>query len=395
MRGIRFRSMALVFTVALLVVLVTACAPGAEQPAPTTAPPAGAPTTAPAGAPTTAPAAAPTTAPAGDATKAPAEATKPAAGATPATKAATPGAAAAAPTLTEQYAMSLATGGTAGTYYPYGGAMAALWSRHAQNLQITAETTGASVENVRLLGSGQVELALVQNDIVDYAANGTEMFKDQGVTNIRAIAALYPELLQWVVTPEVNTLEDLRGKAFVVGPAGSGTEANTRQVMEANGMSFDDLGRTVRLSFAEAANAMRDRQVDGFAVTGGVPTSAITDIATTLDVRVLPIEGEAAQNVIDEYPFFVEANIPANAYRGVDQDIQTVAVQAILVTREDIDADAVYWITKILVEEQEELAQAHAKGQELSRDTITRGITIPFHEGAERYYQDAGIEIQR
>jgi uncharacterized protein len=289
--------------------------------------------------------------------------------------------------------MSLATGGTAGTYYPYGGAMAALWSRHIQNVQVTAETTGASVENVRLLGSGQVELALVQNDIVDYAANGTEMFKDQRVDNIRAIAALYPELLQWVVAPNINSIEDLRGQAFVVGPAGSGTEANTRQVLEANGMGFDDLGRTVRLSFAEAANAMRDRQVQGFAVTGGVPTSAIVDVATTLDVRILGIDGEAAQKVIDRYPFFVEATIPSGAYRGVDQDIETVAVQAILVATEDMDADVVYWITKVLAEQQEELAQAHAKGRDLSRDTMTRGITIPFHEGAERYYEDAGIEI--
>jgi uncharacterized protein len=370
-----FRIMAFMTMVVALVLVVAACAPAAEEPAPAPATPAPA---APAPATPVAPAETPV---------APAE--------TPVAPAETPTVAAEPPELTQQYAMSLATGGTAGTYYPFGGAMAALWSRHIQNVQVTAETTGASVENVRLLGTGQVELALVQNDIVDYAANGTEMFTDQPVTNIRAIAALYPELLQWVVTPDINSIEDLRGQAFVVGPAGSGTEANARQVFEANDMSFDDLGRTVRLSFAEAANAMRDRQVAGFAVTGGVPTAAIVDVTTTLDVRVLGIDGEAAQNVMDEYGFYVQATIPAGAYRGVDQDIETVAVQAILVATEEMDPDVVYWITKVLVEQQEELAQAHARGQDISRDTITQGITIPFHEGAERYFEDAGIEIEQ
>jgi uncharacterized protein len=363
-----FRIMAFMTMVVALVLVVAACAPAAEEPAPAPATPAPA---------------------------APAPATPVAPAETPVAPAETPTVAAEPPELTQQYAMSLATGGTAGTYYPFGGAMAALWSRHIQNVQVTAETTGASVENVRLLGTGQVELALVQNDIVDYAANGTEMFTDQPVTNIRAIAALYPELLQWVVTPDINSIEDLRGQAFVVGPAGSGTEANARQVFEANDMSFDDLGRTVRLSFAEAANAMRDRQVAGFAVTGGVPTAAIVDVTTTLDVRVLGIDGEAAQNVMDEYGFYVQATIPAGAYRGVDQDIETVAVQAILVATEEMDPDVVYWITKVLVEQQEELAQAHARGQDISRDTITQGITIPFHEGAERYFEDAGIEIEQ
>jgi uncharacterized protein len=383
--------------VTALVVVVAACAPG-EQAAPTPAPKApAAATPAPA---TPAPAAPAAATPAPATPAAPAAATP-----APATPAATPAVKAPAatpavatppgPQLTQQFAFSLATGGTAGTYYPFGGAMAALWSRHVQNMQVTAETTGASVENVRLLGTGQVEMALVQNDIVDYAANGTEMFKDQRVQNIRAVAALYPELLQWVVTPGINSIQDLRGRPFVVGPAGSGTEANTRQVLEANGLSFNDLGRTVRLSFAEAANAMRDRQVEGFAVTGGVPTAAITDVATTLDVRILGIEGEAARRVMDQYGFFVEATIPANAYRGVTQDTPTIAVQAILVAREDIDPDAIYWITKVLVEQQQELAQAHAKGRDVSRETITQGITIPFHEGAERYYRDAGIQIQR
>ncbi|MHB8991892.1 MAG: TAXI family TRAP transporter solute-binding subunit, partial [Chloroflexota bacterium] len=168
----------------LLVVALTATACGGAAPAPTQAPakPAAEPTKAPA-----APAA--TTAPAG-ATAAPTKAAVPAAG---------------APALTKEYKMSMATGGTAGTYYPYGGAIAGLWAKNLKGVAVTAETTGASVENIRLLGNKQVELAIIQNDIADYAYNGTEMFKEK-TTNFKAVAMLYPELVQWTVAPSIKSL---------------------------------------------------------------------------------------------------------------------------------------------------------------------------------------------
>lgn len=322
-----------------------------------------------------------------------AAATKPAA--TPA--AATPGAAAtkpatgSVPPLTKEYKMSFATGGTAGTYYPYGGAIAALWSKHIKGVTATVEATGGSVENLRRLGNKEAEIAFTQNDIADYAYNGTEQFKDKPIKNFRSLGALYPEVLQWVVTPSIKSINDLKGKRFVVGAAGSGTEVNTRQVFEANGLKFSDLGRSVNLSFAEASNAMKDRQVDGYAVTGGVPTSAITDTTTAVDIALLPIEGDVAKKVMDKYPFYVPAKVPANAYKGVTQDVNTIAVLSTIVVREDLDTDLVYWLTKTLVEQQAELAQAHAKGKELSKDSITKGLTVPLHPGAEKYYREVGI----
>jgi len=287
--------------------------------------------------------------------------------------------------------MSMATGGTAGTYYPYGGAIAGLWSKYLKGVTVTAETTGASVENQRLLGNKQVELALTQNDVADYSMNGTEMFKDQKITNFRAIAALYPEVLQWVVTPNIKSIADLKGKRFVVGPAASGTEANTRQVFEALGMSYKDLSKAAFLSYAEAAAAMKDRQVDGFAVTGGVPTSAITDVTTSLDISILPITGDDAKKVTEKYKFFVQTKVPAGAYKGVNADVPTIAVQSMLVCREDLDPDLVYWLTKTLIEKQPELAQAHAKGKELSKESAVKGLTVPLHPGAERYYKEIGV----
>jgi len=221
--------------------------------------------------------------------------------------------------------------------------------------------------------------------------NGTEMFKDQKITNFRAIAALYPEVLQWVVTPNIKSIADLKGKRFVVGPAASGTEANTRQVFEALGMSYKDLSKAAFLSYAEAAAAMKDRQVDGFAVTGGVPTSAITDVTTSLDISILPITGDDAKKVTEKYKFFVQTKVPAGAYKGVNADVPTIAVQSMLVCREDLDPDLVYWLTKTLIEKQPELAQAHAKGKELSKESAVKGLTVPLHPGAERYYKEIGV----
>lgn len=335
------------------------------------------------------PAAAPTATKAPEPTKAPAA--SPAATQAPA--AASPAAtrAATVPALSKEYKMSMATGGTGGTYYPYGGAIAGIWSKYLPGVTVTVEATGGSVENLRRIANKEAELALVQNDIADYAWNGTEQFKDQKITNFRSVAALYPELLQWVVTPDIKQLSDLKGKAFVVGAAGSGTEVNTRQVFEANGMSFNDLGKKVNLSFTEAANAMKDRQVQGFAVTGGVPTAAISDIATSFDIAIMPIDGQVAKNVMDKNKFFVPAVVKAGSYRGVNSDVNTIAVLAILIAREDLDQALVYHLTKTLVEKQQELAAAHAKGKELDKTKITQGLTVPLHPGAEQYYKEAGI----
>ena len=307
----------------------------------------------------------------------------------PAAAATTPAGGVAA--LSKEYKMSMATGGTAGTYYPYGGAIAGLWGKNLKGVTVTVEATGGSVENMRRLASKEVELAFTQNDIADYAYKGTEMFKDNKVTNFRSLAALYPEVLQWVVTPDIKSVADLKGKAFVVGAAGSGTEVNTRQVLESNGMSYKDLGKVLNLSFAEAATAMKDRQVQGFAVTGGVPTAAITDAAASTSIALLPIDGDFAKNTLDKNRFMVSAKIPANSYKGQTTDVNTVAVLSTLVVREDLDNDLVYWLTKTLFDKQAELAAAHAKGKELSKDTAIKGLTVPLHPGAEKYYKEIGL----
>ncbi len=358
------------FLAPLLLAMVTAVAVaaaacgGGAAPAPTQAP--------------AKPAAAPTAAPA-----------KPAAEPTKASGAAATG----APALTKEYKISVVTGGTAGTYYPFGGALAGIWSKNLKGVTVNVETSGASVENMRLLGSKQVELAITQNDIAEYAYTGTEMFqeKKEKITNFRAVAAFYPELIQWMVVPGIKTPQDLKGKRFVVGPPASGSEANTRQIFDALGMSYKDLGKAAYLSIAESAAAFKDRQIDGFSTTGGVPNPGMTDVTTTMEAGFVGMDADVVKKVTDRYKFYVPAKIPAGAYKGLAADVPTVAVQSMLVAREDLDPDLVYWLTRTLVEKQPDLAQAHAKGKEFSKEGAVKGLTVPLHPGAEKYYKEIGV----
>lgn len=288
--------------------------------------------------------------------------------------------------------MSMATGGTSGTYYPYGGAIAGVWTKNLKGVTVTVETTGASVENMRLLNSKQAELAITQNDIADYAYNGTEMFKEK-ITNYRGVAVLYPELLQLVVpgNSDIKTPKDLKGKRMSLGPAASGTEANTRQLLDAVGLTPKELSKAAYLSNAEAGAAFKDRQLDAMQITGGIPFPTYQDISTLQDIRLIPIEGDVAQALMSKYKFFVPVTIPANTYKGQEKPVQTVAVMATLVAREDLDVDLVYWLTKTLIEKQPEVAQAHAKGKELSKESAVKGLTVPWHPGAEKYYKEIGV----
>lgn len=292
----------------------------------------------------------------------------------------------------KEYRFSMGTGGTAGTYYPFGGAISSIWSKYIPGLSVTVEATGGAVENMRLLEKKQVEVALTQNDIADYSYNGTEMFKDKAIKTA-ALAATYLELIQIVVPADsdIKTGSDIKGKRVTVGPPGSGTEVNARQVLEAAGVTYKDFGKQVNLSYAEAAAQFKDRLIDVWMTTIGAPAPVVQDVGLLRPVRILPITGEWKAAIQKKYPFLVDATVPAKAYRGQDDAVPTVSVVAILVVREDMDSELAYKMTKVLLDKREEIAQAHAKGKDIDPKTITRGITVPFHPGAVKYYKEQGL----
>ena len=289
--------------------------------------------------------------------------------------------------------LTFATGGTSGVYFPLGGAIAqVLTSKSKGALNITAQASGASGENIRLIEAREADLAIVQNDVAHAAYNGTVPFK-QKFTNARAIARLYPEYLHVVASKNsgVKKMADFKGKKVSVGARGSGNELNCRQIFKIFGLDYKNV-TPIFLPYGETAEQFKDRQLDGFVFTIGTPNPAIQDITTAQEVQFIPLEGADIDNVVKEFPYLVKDAIPAGVYKGQTQPVHTLSVQAILVVNKDMsDADA-YLITKTLFDNLPDVAKAHNKGAEISLKHARNGVTIPFHPGAEKYFKEKGLK---
>jgi uncharacterized protein len=285
----------------------------------------------------------------------------------------------------------LATGGTAGTYYPFGGSMAKIWNTKIPGMNVTAQATGASAENVRLVNKKEAELALVQSDVLDFAYKGQDPFKEK-LTSMKAVAVLYPEIIQLVVRADgpVKTFADLKGMKVGVGAPGSGTEANFRQLMDVYGLPKDAVSAQY-LSFSESGEQFKDKHIDAFLVTAGIPNAAIMDISSQHDIRILSIADDMVKKLTEKYPFLSAAKVPASTYKNQTADVNTVAVNAVLIVNSEIKDDVVYNLTKALFDNQPELAAAHAKGKEINLQNAVKGVSIPFHPGAEKYFKEKGL----
>ncbi len=291
--------------------------------------------------------------------------------------------------------VSIATGGTGGTYYPLGAAMAKILNDHVKDVSANAQVTNASVENIGLVGSGEVEIAFIQNDITYYAFTGTEMFADKDkVENISGLAVLYPELVQIIARVDANiqSIEDLRGKRVAVGAPGSGAEANARQVLEIHGLTYDDLGKADFLSFSESADQIKNNQLDAAFLTAGIPTSALTEVAQTSDIVVVSITADMLAALSAKYPFYTSVEIPAGTYRNQDTAVMTAAVMAMLVVQKDLSNDLVYNMTKSIFENRQDIIDAHTRGNDIKLETALSGMPIAIHPGAQKYYDEKGIK---
>ena len=284
--------------------------------------------------------------------------------------------------------INIATGGTAGTYYPIGGAMAEILNKSIEGMNASAQSTGASVANINMLQEMSVDLAIVQNDIAYYATQGTEMFRNKKINNLRAIAALYPETCQ-IVTLEKNgikSVSDFKGKRVAVGAAGSGVEANARQIMAAYGITYDDID-VQYLSFGEASNALKDGNVDVAFVTAGYPTAAIQDISSQSKIVIIPIDEDKSDELIKNFPFYTKTVIPAGTYAGVDVATPTVSVMAMLVTTDKMNDALGGAITKAIFENLDRLKAAHSAAAAINKDSATKGMPIEMNGGAKAYFE--------
>lgn len=282
--------------------------------------------------------------------------------------------------------LNIATGGTAGTYYPLGGALAELLNQNIKGMNASAQSTGASVANVNMLKDGSVDIAFIQNDIAYYAANGKEMFKDNKVESIRGIAALYPETVQFVTTADkgIKSIADLKGKKVAVGASGSGAEANARQILGAYGLTYDDID-VQYLSFGEAADALKDGNVDVGVVVAGFPTAAIQDLAANKSAALVNIDAEHADKLMKQYPYFTKITVPKGTYPGQEEDVSTVAVKCVIVTTDKLSDDLGEQIAKAIYEHLDRMKAAHAVGKYITKDTALEGMSIKMNAGAEKY----------
>lgn len=286
----------------------------------------------------------------------------------------------------------LATGGTGGTYYPFGGAISNIWNTKIENMNVTAQATGASAENLRLINKGEAEYAVVQNDVMDYAYNGTDLFAGEKLENIMTIGTLYPEVIQIAVSKDsgIKSVADFKGKRISVGDAGSGVEFNAKQIMEGYGLTFDDIKKS-NLSFKESAEGIQNGTLDGCFITAGVPNAALQELAFTSGLVLVPVDGEAADKICGKYGYYTQTTVPGGTYKGTDSDTPALAIKATLAVNAKLDEATVYEMTKILFENLSDLAAAHAKGKEVSAQSAVTGVSVPLHPGAKKYFDELGL----
>ncbi len=288
--------------------------------------------------------------------------------------------------------LTIGTGGTAGVYYPLGAAMADIWNKNIKGMNASVQSTGASVANINLLRAKDVDLIFVQNDVAAYAFHGIELFKGQSFPQLRGLATLYPETIQIVALADknINSVADLKGKRVAVGAAGSGTEVNARHILNAAGITYDDI-KVQYLSFAEAASNLKDGNIDAAFVTAGHPTAAIVDLAAVRKIVLVPVSDDIVKTLQEKYPFYTKIIVPGGTYKGVDSDVQTVAVKAMLAVRDDMPADLVYQLLKTMYANLQRLREAHARAELILVETGKEGMSIPLHPGAERFFKEMGF----
>ncbi|KOX96668.1 TAXI family TRAP transporter solute-binding subunit [Halorubrum tropicale] len=279
--------------------------------------------------------------------------------------------------------LSWHAGGTGGTYFPLSNEIKTVVEENT-DFSLNVQSTGASVENVGSLGDESADFALIQNDIAYFAKNGTgiDTFEGNAVENLQGVATLYPETITVVTLSDsgIESLSDLSGATINTGDLGSGTQVNANQILEAVGIS--DYNEQ-NAGFSQASEQLANGDIDAAFVVGGWPVGAIEELATTNDINIVPIQGDNRQAVKDAASWFADDTIPGGTYTGIDSDVETVAVQAMIATHAGVPADTVETVTGAIFDNVGELS---IKTDFISADSAQDGMSIELHEGAAAYF---------
>jgi len=288
--------------------------------------------------------------------------------------------------------LSIATGGTGGIYYPYGGGMASLLSEKISGVEATAEVTGASVENVRLVHTGEAQIGLVMGDVAYNGYHGLKDFEEP--QNIRVLFVMYPNLMQIVTLQEygIESFTDLKGRNVSVGAPGSGTEFFMNAVTKTLGMSYEDFSKVQRLPFADQTNAIKNGTLEVGTWVVGAGTSSIMDLATTEKIKVISFTDEELEKITQAYPYYSKAVLPANTYPGQDEDVPVPGVWNVAIVSADMSEELAYNITKTILENTDKLIDIHKAARGTTLENIAHS-PIPLHPGAIKYLEEQGVEI--
>ncbi len=298
--------------------------------------------------------------------------------------------------VAQQKTIAIGTGGTGGVYYPLGGGLANVLSKTLPGIQATAEVTGGSVDNLKLIASAQSEIGFSMADAALDAFKGEDKFKG-GKVPLQTLLVLYPNRMH-VATIEgtgIEKMADLKGKRVSTGSPGSATEVMAFRVIEAAGLDRDKDLRRERLGVAESVNALKDRKIDAFFWVGGIPTAAVTDLGATPGVKIKLVDhSDLVDKMNAKYGKLYSAGVIAKgAYPGQDKDNQIVDVWNILVTGNRMSDDDAYKIVKTLVEKKADLVAVHKEAEAFSLENqVQERSPIPFHPGALRYFKEKGVK---
>lgn len=290
----------------------------------------------------------------------------------------------------------MGTGSTGGTYFALGGAMANAINNKLADLSvtITAQSTGASVENMNLLNAGEMDLGIAMNNVAANAHEGIGAFSAP-VTNVRAIGVVYNEVYQIVANAKTGAknVEDLKGLKIAVGPAGSGTVGLSEKVFAAAGLDINKDIQPQSDSFGDAATKMQDGHIDAACNVLAVPASSIVEMTTSMDLSYINISDQILTEIQKDAPYFTRKVIAAGTYPDQKEDCNTITCKAVLYCRADLDDETVYQITKAFYESGDEIAAAHATGKEVQLEGCLDGVTTPIHPGAAKYYEEMGMKV--
>jgi TRAP transporter TAXI family solute receptor len=298
----------------------------------------------------------------------------------------------------EKYSLSIATGGTGGVYYPLGGGMANILSKYVPGLQATAEVTGGSVDNLKLIATGKPYIAFSMADAGQDAYRGEDKFKGTKVP-LRTLMVLYPNRMH-VVTIDgigITKMADLKGKRVSTGSPGSATEVMGFRVIEAAGLDKDRDMKRERLGVAESVNALKDRKIDAFFWVGGLPTAAVTDLANTPGIKIRMIDhADTVAAMNKKYgQLYIEDVIPKATYRGMDADNRQATVWNILVSHQNLSNQTAYNIVKTIFDKRDDMIAVHKEAENFRLENQKAAASpIPFHPGAVKYFAERGVKIR-